>query len=203
MFEDQQQPKPVEDIFDKVDKNTAPVPGAQPAMAAPVMEMAPAAAAAGGSKMGMIAIIVAIVAVLGVGGYFGYYYLMALSQKPPAIVDFPVSPQQPAATETPSAAIPAVVEQAPLAVDVAQFDTDKDGWTDAEEIKLGTNPNKVDTDADGLFDYDEVNVYKTNPLKSDTDGDSFLDGQEVLNGYNPNGQGKLLDFDKAKAELTK
>jgi len=41
-------------------------------------------------------------------------------------------------------------------------DSDKDGLSDEEEKKLGTDPNKADTDGDG-----------------------FLDGQEVKDGYDP------------------
>lgn len=46
--------------------------------------------------------------------------------------------------------------------DTSVKDSDKDGLTDAEETKLGTDPK--------------------NP---DTDGDHFLDGQEVKSGYDP------------------
>jgi len=49
----------------------------------------------------------------------------------------------------------------------------------------------LDSDQDGLSDADELNVYGTNPLKSDTDGDGYLDGEEVKNGYNPLGEGRL------------
>ena len=59
-------------------------------------------------------------------------------------------------------------------------DDDKDGLTNSEEARLGTNPNVADTDGDGLKDGEEVNRYKTNPLKADTDGDGLSDGDEVL-----------------------
>jgi hypothetical protein len=80
-------------------------------------------------------------------------------------------------------------------------DTDKDGLSDVKEAQLGTNLNLADTDGDGLSDGDEVNVFKTNPLKPDTDGDGIIDGTEVKKGYNPNGPGKLLDFSTAKNKL--
>lgn len=73
----------------------------------------------------------------------------------------------------------------------AVIDSDHDGLTDEEEQALGTDPNKADTDNDGLTDYQEVKIYKTNPLKADTDGDGYKDGDEVSQGYNPNGTGKL------------
>ena len=60
-----------------------------------------------------------------------------------------------------------------------QSDSDKDGLTNSEEIKLGTDPAKADTDGDGLEDGQEVNKTKTNPLNPDTDGDGLEDGHEV------------------------
>lgn len=73
-------------------------------------------------------------------------------------------------------------------------DSDGDGLTDDEERGLGTDPYLIDTDKDGLTDREEVKVYKTNPLNPDTDGDGYSDGEEVKNGYNPLGQGKLLQL---------
>jgi outer membrane protein OmpA-like peptidoglycan-associated protein len=59
-------------------------------------------------------------------------------------------------------------------------DTDSDGLTDGEEVKVyKTNPLLADTDLDGLSDFDEVKKYKTDPLKADTDGDGLNDGEEV------------------------
>lgn len=71
-------------------------------------------------------------------------------------------------------------------------DTDGDGLNDDEETILGTDIAVADTDKDGLSDYDEVRVYHTDPLNADTDGDGFKDGDEVKNGYNPVGAGKLF-----------
>ncbi len=76
---------------------------------------------------------------------------------------------------------------------LVELDTDGDGLLDQEEITLGTNLNKVDTDGDGLDDYREVKDYTTDPLNSDTDNDGYLDGEEVDNGYNPKGDGLLLN----------
>jgi len=73
------------------------------------------------------------------------------------------------------------------------LDTDGDGLTDDEELVLGTNVNAVDSDRDGLSDKEEVEFYKSNPLSPDTDGDSYLDGDEVKNGYDPLGPGRLLN----------
>ena len=70
-------------------------------------------------------------------------------------------------------------------------DMDGDGISDTEEKELGTSDFQFDTDGDGLSDNQEINKWKTDPLKTDTDGDGFSDGYEVLNGYNPAGQGKI------------
>jgi hypothetical protein len=50
---------------------------------------------------------------------------------------------------------------------------------------------ETDSDGDGLTDIEELKIYGTDPQKADTDGDGFLDGDEVKNGYNPLGEGKL------------
>ncbi|SHJ73597.1 von Willebrand factor type A domain-containing protein [Clostridium cavendishii DSM 21758] len=68
---------------------------------------------------------------------------------------------------------------------LANEDYDKDGLTNLEEYKLGTNPGSADTDEDGISDYDEVNKYHTNPKLYDTDGDGMGDGTEIKNGLNP------------------
>lgn len=86
----------------------------------------------------------------------------------------------------------APVEPAPEPSD--SFDTDRDGLSDVRETELGTSPRISDTDADGLSDYEEVKTWKTDPLDPDTDGDTYLDGDEVSNGYDPNGSGKLTDL---------
>ncbi len=64
-------------------------------------------------------------------------------------------------------------------------DDDKDGLTNAEELELGTLPNKRDTDEDGLDDGAEVKIHNTDPLKPDTDGDGIKDGEEVSRGLEP------------------
>jgi len=73
------------------------------------------------------------------------------------------------------------------------LDSDGDGLSDDDERARGTNPQSADTDADGLSDREEVMIYETDPTNPDTDGDTFLDGDEVKSGYNPNGDGRLLN----------
>ena len=59
-------------------------------------------------------------------------------------------------------------------------DYDKDGLTNIEEKNLNTFMDSTDTDSDGLTDYDEVKVYHTDPLNVDTDGDGVSDYEEVM-----------------------
>ena len=66
-------------------------------------------------------------------------------------------------------------------------DPDNDGLTNREEEQLGTDAKNSDTDGDGLRDGEEINKYKTSPLKADTDGDSLRDGDEIfIYKTNPN-----------------
>lgn len=70
-------------------------------------------------------------------------------------------------------------------------DQDQDGLLDTEEAVLGTSDVEGDTDGDGITDFDEKNKWKTDPTKADTDGDGFNDLYEIINGYNPLGEGAL------------
>lgn len=76
-------------------------------------------------------------------------------------------------------------------VDPFPDDLDRDGIPNAREAELGTSQTEYDTDGDGLSDVDEIDFWKTDPLKADTDTDGFSDGWEVISGYNPAGPGKL------------
>ena len=61
------------------------------------------------------------------------------------------------------------------------LDSDGDGLSDAEEMRIGTDPKNPDTDGDGLTDGEEVKKYHTDPLNPDTDYDALTDGAEVYN----------------------
>ena len=67
----------------------------------------------------------------------------------------------------------------------AQEDFDRDDLTNLREYQLGTDIRKRDTDEDGLSDGEEVNRLQTNPLLTDTDGDGIPDGIESQTGTNP------------------
>lgn len=80
-------------------------------------------------------------------------------------------------------------------------DKDNDGLSDADEQRNGTNAELSDTDGDGLTDKEEVEVYKSDPLRQDSDGDGHHDKAEVDTGNNPNGPGLLRDVSQAIQQL--
>ena len=62
-----------------------------------------------------------------------------------------------------------------LTDDNKYHDDDRDGLTNEKEAELGTSMRNSDTDGDGLEDGEEVNNYKSNPLKYSTSGDGISD----------------------------
>ncbi|MEW6989411.1 M4 family metallopeptidase [Colwelliaceae bacterium 6441] len=62
----------------------------------------------------------------------------------------------------------------------ADVDTDNDGLTNIEEYRASTDPTISDTDADGLSDSQEVKLYLTDPNLLDSDGDTLNDYDEVI-----------------------
>jgi uncharacterized protein YegL len=90
--------------------------------------------------------------------------------------------------------------------DGLKVDSDGDGLTDEEELKLGTDPTNPDTDGDGISDGVEVRLSALgfDPLKpnvvqqctptelaADSDGDGLTDCEEKLLGTDPT----LVDTD--------
>lgn len=65
------------------------------------------------------------------------------------------------------------------------FDSDADGYTNTEEIKLKTSPLNDDTDFDNLKDKEETEKYKTDPINPDSDEDNVVDGDEIMLNLNP------------------
>ncbi len=64
-------------------------------------------------------------------------------------------------------------------------------WLEKYGIQLKQEADlQQDEDHDGLVLADEYK-YDTNPLEADTDHDGYPDGEEVSNGYNPTGAGKM------------
>ncbi len=63
-------------------------------------------------------------------------------------------------------------------------DSDRDGLTNGEEVRLGTDPYSLDTDRDGVNDLQEV-LLGTDPKSQDTDRDGIPDGEELRSGTDP------------------
>ncbi|CAG0987352.1 hypothetical protein METP2_02352 [Methanosarcinales archaeon] len=59
-----------------------------------------------------------------------------------------------------------------------QEDFNKDGLTNLQEFRLGTNPFAGDSDSDGLTDWFEVFKTGTYPTSTDTDGNAITDANE-------------------------
>lgn len=142
-----------------------------------------------------IAVVLLGMAILG----FAIKWFLTLR---PASVNKPLAPaviapfpQVPPVTSL----VPAAQEIPPLPVPLpsTSVDSDRDGLSDTQETEHGTDVFLPDTDSDGLTDYDEVKVFGTDPKNPDSDGDGFRDGEEVASGYNPKGAGKLLDLEGA------
>jgi parallel beta-helix repeat protein len=80
-------------------------------------------------------------------------------------------------------------------VDDAQEDFDNDNLSNLEEYLQGTDPHSSDSDMDGLTDGDEVKIYTTNPLNPDSDMDGLPDRWEVTMGTNPLINDTKVDLD--------
>lgn len=147
----------------------------------------------------IIAVLLIIIGggVLAAAGWYGYKLVANRPDDQAAMpTDMGYVPPVDSGNNQPNADIPAVDDVDNQLVDPAPpMDSDLDGLTDEEESMYGTNINEVDTDLDGLTDRDEVKVFKTDPNNPDTDGDGYLDGAEVRSGYDPKGEGKLLEIE--------
>jgi hypothetical protein len=67
----------------------------------------------------------------------------------------------------------------------ASADQDNDGLTNLEEYQNGTDILNSDSDYDGLTDDEELRIYFTEPLIADSDDDGHNDGYEVEKNTDP------------------
>lgn len=215
MFDDQFQKQPEApsnlpteptDMFDQVEKEPVSIPNAldsgllkkkepsQHITIPPNMEM-------GESKKPIIGkILLAIFGIIGLGGlgYGGWWFYSNYSANS-FTINNPISlntnneEKEKVENVEVTTNTPTQTNNDSILFGETNVDSDKDDLLDSEEKQLGTNPKNPDTDGDGLSDGDEVKVWHTHPLITDTDSDNFLDGSEILNGYNPNGLGKLTN----------
>ncbi|MFH0818868.1 MAG: hypothetical protein V1898_02650 [Patescibacteria group bacterium] len=149
-------------------------------------------------------IIFIIIAIVALGGACGYSYIIKSqtnenSNQPTTVLEDEGLETVSNNTNTVSEIVDEEIDNAQtinIVEPVMYIDTDHDGLSDEMEGKYKTAVNSPDTDADGLTDREEVKVYLTDPLNPDTDGDGYADGHEVKSGYNPRGEGYLIDFKK-------
>ncbi len=126
----------------------------------------------------LIIIIILVLVFLGIGSWFFF---------------FRSSPTLPDAPDQHNAAEERIVRPTKRsAPSFSETDKDGDGVDDEVEAREGTSTVSADTDSDGITDKDEIEKWKTDPTKKDTDEDGFSDLQELLNGYNPTGDGPLV-----------
>lgn len=163
----------------------------------------------GGAGLRLIAVVLISLVCIGGAGYAAYRFMVkdAVSQQVSDVIggetDEETDSKVDGATDsdtnsetntvtpnTPSSTPDTEVDSGPTAV----VDSDGDGLSNDEERIAGTSVANPDTDEDGLGDREEVKKYGTDPKKTDTDGDGYTDGAEVENGYNPNGEGRLLEI---------
>lgn len=190
--------KEPEDILDTIDKVSDNIQGPSTAMGQPSATVPPALTppAKAVSKepfmqqyKKIVTIVLGVVLLGGVAtaGWYGYNVFVAPRLSGDAMVDDQKTNTNQPAGNTNQAEDGELVVPKPI-------DTDRDGLDDDEEKLYGTNLDRVDTDLDGLTDRDEVKVFKTDPNNPDSDGDTFLDGNEVRAGYDPKGDGRLLEI---------
>ncbi|MDE2312059.1 MAG: hypothetical protein KGJ93_03175 [Patescibacteria group bacterium] len=133
----------------------------------------------------------------GIGVYIWLQHLSTpglsdiVVKNPPKTVKSQQATTTPAASST-VAAFPATWLQKYFSIDTCtdqnlcgpDADPDRDGLTNAEEFKLGTDPNNPDSDNDGLSDGDEVHVFGSDPLNANTGPDKkYTDSDYIKGGY--------------------
>ena len=181
-----------EDIFKEVDKSKPEVFKANPSVQPIGRTVLPPRTGWMSNKIIVFGLLFGGFLVIMVGGFFSLKVLRGYiwpdnKETQNEIINYDVNNEEPA---------DAIIEEPAEPAALSAPDSDQDGLSDAEESGLGTSINDPDTDRDGLTDREEVKVYGTNPREKDSDGDSYPDGDEINNGYNPRGAGKLLELNK-------
>ncbi|MFA4941751.1 MAG: hypothetical protein WC582_04145 [Patescibacteria group bacterium] len=210
MFDDlNQKNNKIEDIFSGTEAPVKPdVLRPKEPISSPPAEIFPNQAMPAREKQGMKKILIFVIMIIAVIIIiFGIFWILkkidsSLNETPKTVENQETGQNQVPENATDNSVVPPVLPAPELTAKDLFFppeapvvlDSDQDGLTDEEENILGTDINNIDTDSDGLFDREETKVYKTNPLLVDTDGDGYSDGDEVKNGYNPTGAGRLYEI---------
>lgn len=146
-------------------------------------------------KYRLTIILVAVIIVLGGGAYY-YFTQQALKEEQQTLLNLKNSVHAPSTSTTTPETTSAMLDKnwqknffgsetcshTDVCGDAA--DPDQDGLTNAEEYKLGTDPNNPDSDNDGLADGDEVHVFGSDPKSANSGSDkSYSDIDYVKGGY--------------------
>jgi len=171
----------------------------------------PPAGKGGGSKKIILIIIFVVLglAILGGGGYYVLTVVLAPSQ-PEAITNQPVIANLNTAPANDNSNDNSNINENDNSGLPTNENTNENANTNSggnENINTNSTPTNTstpvsinsttDTDNDGLTDVEEQ-IYGTKINQPDTDEDGYLDGDEVRNGFNPTGAGKILKSDKVK-----
>lgn len=192
LFDDKTEPA---DIFAEIPSEKSPnVPPQSPEAGSPLAQATATGVVMQQASFGKKGVLILALAVIVIGGGATAYLSLRGSKAPTEpTVQIP-EPQQQVPEPQPEPLQPQPEHQPQPQPEV---DSDGDGLSDVREGQLGTNAGMVDTDNDGLSDREEAEVYMTDPNNADTDADTYKDGDEVRNGYNPKGAGKLLEIPPA------
>ncbi|MBI2411336.1 MAG: hypothetical protein HYV32_05585 [Candidatus Kerfeldbacteria bacterium] len=182
-FPNDQQPGPVEDLFDSVNP-TPPTPAIVHAVPTTIDTTIDSEAPRRSISQKRLWVMIGAGVVLLIALLFvGWQYWSGRQQGSAPVTEENLNHVQPLNNAAANAA---------SNTNGTIVDSDGDGLLDSEEQNYRTDPKDVDSDHDGLSDRQEVKIYSTNPNEKDTDKDGFPDGEEVRNFYNPNGSGKML-----------
>lgn len=152
------------------------------------------------SKIGLITILVIVGILVIAGGAFAFLYFTKspildglLNRK---IVEVPIVTQEETPVVTEEPVVEDIITEPTVVEDVTTTPIDETTYGYAygevtEPIVVTEKPDMtLDSDNDGLTNAEEE-AYGTDMNNPDTDGDTYKDGDEVKNGYDPLGPGKL------------
>lgn len=101
-------------------------------------------------------VVLAIVALLGFGIFFAYRYLFAQSRDPHSTIGAAWIDLNTKSDSDPDQDGLSNAEEARLATNFWQYDTDGDGFSDGDEVKHGYNPNGAGKLIDAKFNFNSL-----------------------------------------------
>jgi len=118
-----------------------------------------------------------------------FVYPLFFREEAPPVPSLPAEEQQAASLVDTDKDGLSDADETKYGSDSLNKDTDGDGYNDGEEVSAGYDPLKpgsvqLDTDKDNLGNADEKK-WGTDPANPDTDGDGYSDGAEVKARHNP------------------